>query len=108
MVKKTEIIQIMKWVQTDFEATVEVWWNIIDLTWYTANFIMLASDWTIKIDSAWIISTPTNWIVQYKPTAIDVDTVWDYRAYFELSIWWVKKLAAPTEMFTVQIITNWK
>ena len=102
-------IKIMKGIQKDFYTIVKLDWKILDLTWYTATFNMISTSWTVKIDNVpATISNPTAWEIEYNPTATDVDTEWDYNAYFVLSKAWVAKLAAPTEWFRVKITTDFK
>lgn len=104
-----ETIKIMKWVQKDFKTIVKLDWVLLDLTGYTATFSMISKGWAIKIDEAVAtITNATGWEIEYNPTAADVDTEWDYNAYFLLKVGWVNKLSAPTESFKVSIVTNFK
>ncbi len=101
-----EAIRIKQWFQTDFSATVKVNGKILDLTWYTAEFIMINNNSVIKTQKAVAIDNPTSWIITYIPDANDVDEIWLFKAYFAISKNWVKKLSAPTDFFQVEIIKD--
>ena len=101
-----EEIPIKKWFSTDFSVEVHLNWELLDLTDYTAKFLMIAKDKTIKTEVDVTIIKPTEWVLYYTPTATDVDTIWEYKAYFALSLAWVKKLSAPTDHFIVDIIDD--
>lgn len=102
-------IKIMKGIQKDFFTIVKLDWIILDLTGYTATFNMISKGGTIKINDAVAeITNPTAWEIKYEPTVEDVDTEGIYNAYFVLKVGWVSKLAAPTESFLAEIVTNFK
>lgn len=101
-----QTISIMRTAQADFTADVLIDWVIQDLTWYTANFIMIDCNWVEKVNSPATIVDATNWKVSYSPISADVNTVWEYEAYFMLVVAWVNQFAAPTEKYSIKILSD--
>lgn len=103
-------LKIKKWYQTDFVVTVknEDTWEIIDLSEYDwVDFVMVDSAWLIVVNWAGSFITPkTNWQIKYDFLAWDVDTIWNFKAYFWLKKSWVKKLAVPTTFFPIEIVSD--
>lgn len=69
-------------------------------------FVMVAKDWTVKINEPWSIVDSPNWIIKYTFQTWETDTQWTYKAYFSLTKAGVKKISAPTKYFTVEIIED--
>lgn len=81
----------------------------IDLTSYDAvKFVMVSEAGTVKVnqEAAAFVSKP-NGQVSYTFAALNVDTPGLYKAYFQLYIGAVKKLAAPATHFDITITEDY-
>ena len=100
-----DTLTIKEWHLTDFTITIkDETWTPLDITGYDGiRFIMIDETNTVIIDQPATITDASNWIITYNFVTWDTDTKGTYKAYFSLTQAGVKKLAVPTDYFTVEI-----
>lgn len=104
-----KILQIKQGYQTDFSVTLkDSKKNVLDLSVFDGiRFYMIDCEDNIIIDSVATFVDKANGQVKYDFQAVDVATAGRYKAYFGLTISGIKKLAAPTHYFDIDITQDY-